>query len=331
MKILLVQHKAIIGGQGGAEKMCCFIANNFVNAGYDVEIATMEDVEGVPVFPLDERINVKNLFSRDILQLDIKPIIRYKGKNPIKWVFMKYQKERVKCHNRRIYKKNGGKKGAYEYNLRNRSKVWYDYITRLSPDIIIPISIQSALEITFERKYDIPIVASIHMKPDLDYTDILWDIPKFILENIKNSYKDLSGCHILLDGFKKKLPNTFKGNIFSIPNPVPQVDMKDVVVHTNDRERFVVINIARLDDIYKQQGIAIEVFSRLAKKYPKWDLHFWGTGEDESIFREKIVKLGLEDRIFLKGFTDNPIEKLKKSDIFLFPSKSEGFGLALSR
>jgi len=31
----------------------------------------------------------------------------------------------------------------------------------------------------------------------------------------------------------------------------------------------------------------------------------------------------------LNGFTDDPIEKLKEADIFLFPSKFEGFPLSL--
>jgi len=332
MKVLFVQAEYFIDGLGGAEKICCFVANSFVEKGYDVEIATMEDIEGKPLFYLDSRVKLTNLFNPEIPQFSIKPVIRYEGKNPIKWIYGKYLREKAKFYNKKVYKKIGGagEKYLFEYNLRNRSKVWYDYITRLSPDIIIPMSIQSALEIAFERKYDIPIVASVHLRPDLDYTNILWYRPEFLLENYKNSYKDLSGCHILLDSFKKFLPNTFNSEIFSIPNPVPQVGMEDIVVHTNDKDRLVITNVARLDNVTKQQSVAIEVFSRLAKKYPKWDLHFWGTGNDEPILREKIIGLGLEDRIFLKGFTDNPIEKLKKSDIFLFPSKSEGFGLALS-
>jgi len=329
MKILLVQDKHIIGGTGGAEKICCFLANIFVKEGHDVEIATMEDVEGSTVYPLDSRVKLTNLFDPKIPQLSLKPVTKYKGKNPIKWFCSKYLREKAKIYNRKICKRLGGKEGVFKYNLRNRTSVWSKYVNEFSPDIVIVMYLESLLEITFEKKYNIPIIASINGRPDHIHTDILWHTPKYILESIQGSYEHLSGCQILLESYKNFLPNSFNGEVFVIPNPVSQIDIENIIVHTNDKDRLVITNVARLEDICKQQSIIIEIFSRLAKKYPNWDLHLWGTGNDEPILRKKIIGLGLEDRIFLKGFTDNPIEKLKKSDIFLFPSKFEGLPLAL--
>jgi len=328
MKILLIQSKNLIGGMGGAEKMCCFYANIFAEAGHDIEIATMEDVEGnKPQFHLDSRVKVKNLFSNEIKQLELKPVERYKGKNLIKWIYKKYKKEIAKFYNRGIYKKLGGidsiTENIYNYNLRNRSKAWSGYINSSSPDIVLVNSLENLLEITFE-------VLSIHGRPDYDYTDFLWKRPRFLLDSLRNTYRFAQGCNVLLSNYKDFLPKTFSGKAFVIPNPVDQIDSNDAVEHSNGKDRLVVVNIGRLDNNHKQQSKAIEVFSKLANKYPKWDLHFWGIGEDELMLREKIAKLGLSDRIFLKGFTDNLIEKLKESDIFVFPSKYEGFPLALT-
>jgi len=151
MKILLIQSKNLIGGMGGAEKMCCFYANIFAEAGHDVEIATMEDIEGnSPNFYLDSRVKVKNLFSNEIKQLELKPVERYKGKNLIKWIYKKYTKEKVKYHNRNIYRRLGGIENAFKYNLRNRSKAWSGYINSSSPDIVLVNSLENLLEITFE-------------------------------------------------------------------------------------------------------------------------------------------------------------------------------------
>jgi len=318
MKILLIQHRDIIGGTGGTEKMCCFFANSFAERGYEVEIVTMEDAEGAVVFPLDSRVKLTNLFDPRIPQLILKPVIKYKGKNLIKWIYMKYMIEKAKFHNRRVYKKIGEGRDLFEYNLRNRSKVWHGYLTESSPDIIISMFADTVFEITSEKTYDVPIVFSMNINPP------------FLSEYIQNSYKYLAGCHILLDSYKSFLPNTFNGKVFTIPNPIDRIEEDDIVVHRNDKDRYALINVARLDDNHKQQSLAIKVFSELFERYPKWDLHFWGVGRDEMSLREKIKKIGLEDRIFLNGFTNNPIEKLKKSDIFIFPSRYEGFGLALA-
>jgi len=78
MRILLV-HRDIISETGGAEKMCCFFANSFAQRRHQVEIAAMEDVEGFAVYPLNPKVEVKNLFDRQIPQLELKPILRYKG------------------------------------------------------------------------------------------------------------------------------------------------------------------------------------------------------------------------------------------------------------
>jgi len=171
---------------------------------------------------------------------------------------------------------------------------------------------------------------SIHGRPDYDYTDFLWKRPRFLLDSLRNAYRFAQGCNVLLSGYKGLLPETFSGKAFTIPNPVDHIYPKDIVEHTNDKDRLVVVNIGRLDNNHKQQSKAIEVFSKLAKKHPKWDLHFWGTGVDEALLKRKVKKLGLSDRIFLKGFTDSPTEKLKESGIFVFPSKYEGFPLALT-
>jgi len=329
MKILLI-HNDIIRETGGSEKMCCFFANNFAERGHDVEIATMEDVEGSVIYPLDSRVRLKNLFDPQVPQLNLKPILRYTGINPIKLIYSKYQREKARSYNRKIYKKVGSERGFFEYNIRNRAKVWRDYITESSPDIIILMKLNHVLEITFEQEYKIPIVLSSNERPDVEYMDTFVKKPRFLLEYLQNSYKHLAGCQVLFDSYKAFLPNTFNGNVFTISNPTNRIEEDDIVVHRNDKDKFTFINLTRLDDDFKKQhSVAVEVFSKLAKKYPKWDLHFWGTGNYEPVLRGMIRKLGLEDRIFLNGFTDNPIEKLKNADIFLFPSKYEGLPLAL--
>jgi glycosyltransferase involved in cell wall biosynthesis len=53
-----------------------------------------------------------------------------------------------------------------------------------------------------------------------------------------------------------------------------------------------------------------------------------GKGENEGHLRKISAMLGMEDKIRLLGYRDDVIEILKISDIFAFPSKREGLGLA---
>ena len=150
------------------------------------------------------------------------------------------------------------------------------------------------------------------------------------MELLRDSYKHLSAIQVLFDSYKDYLPNTFKGKAFTIPNPVFQVDDLEIVNHYKEKERFKILNVASLVKSCKQQDIAINVFSKIADKHTTWDLHFWGIGDDLEVLQNQVKQLKLEDRVFFNGFTKNPIDKMKESDVFIFPSKYEGFGLALT-
>ncbi len=54
-------------------------------------------------------------------------------------------------------------------------------------------------------------------------------------------------------------------------------------------------------------------------------LYIFGEGMVRPLLEEKIKRLGLEDRVFLMGFEQNPFQYLKAADFFLFGSLNEGF------
>ncbi|PKF74734.1 glycosyltransferase [Chryseobacterium sp. PMSZPI] len=330
MKILLVQHLNFINGSGGTEKICSFLANDFALNGHEVEIATNQDISGKPVFPLHGNIKVTNIYNPETIQKSLLPFHNYHGKNPFLWLKFKVEKKKAKFYNKKLLAEVGGEDELFKFNLSQRSKDWKNYIEKLSPDIIITMSIGSLLEITYNNHYDIPIINSTNGRPDYDYTDILWYRSPIEMKLLKESYKKLSAIQVLFESYKAFLPETFQGKSMAIPNPVPQIEDVNIVEHQENKDEFKIVNIASLVTSCKQQDIAIDIFAGLSNKFPKWKLYFWGVGPDFELLKEKIKKYHLEDRILLMGFTDNPLEKLKESDIFIFPSKYEGFGLALA-
>ena len=116
MKILIIQHKNFLNGNGGTEKIACFLANHFSSIGRNVEVATNENTSGNVLFPLNKEVKISNIFTDSLNQIYIFPLYNYKGKNPFLWLKYKVQKKYRKFLNSIIYRQNGGKDNIYKYN-----------------------------------------------------------------------------------------------------------------------------------------------------------------------------------------------------------------------
>lgn len=330
MKILFVQHLGFINGTGGTEKICAFLANHFCSLGYDVEIATNENIQGKEIYPLDKRIKLSNIYSSNIKQVKLLPLFNYNGKNIFSWLKYKFTKKRAKFFNKKLLKEIGGEDGIYIFNLRNRAKAWKHFIENSSkPDLIITMSIGSLLEISFENELNVPIINSTNGRPDYDYSNILWYRNPAEMLQLKKCYEKLTSIQILFEEYKSFLPKTFQGKTYIIGNPIPQAKENEIINHLTPKESYTIIHIGSLNTSCKQQDVAIHVFEKLAEKHPHWNLNFWGLGDDKKYLENLIQQKNLKNRVFINGFTDTPLEELKKSDIFIFPSKYEGFPLAL--
>lgn len=305
MKIVLVQHKDFINGSGGAEKMCCFLANGFHDMGYTVEIATNEDIIGAPMFPLNKGVTVTNIFDAAIEQVRLEPLINYAGKNPWKWLLSKIRKKRAKLINKRIRRAYDDK--IYEFNLKQRALVWNRYFERVKPALVVTMSLESVLEITYLNSCAFPIVNSVNGRPDYDYASPFWNRDTQEASLLKAAYTKLAGVQVLFASYEEFIPTIFKGKCFVIPNPVPQPIDNAVVNHFKDKDRYTIVNIGRLDNAGKQQPLAIEVFAQIADSYLDWDLVLWGIGADRKMLQSLIEERGMEKKNFSKRFYREPI------------------------
>lgn len=82
-----------------------------------------------------------------------------------------------------------------------------------------------------------------------------------------------------------------------------------------------------------QKGILdlVDVAKAIEKKHPNFKLILLGDGPDRELLEKKISKEGVTC-ISLKGFVDEPTkyELMKNAKFFLFPSREEGWGIALA-
>ncbi len=90
----------------------------------------------------------------------------------------------------------------------------------------------------------------------------------------------------------------------------------------------VLMTVAR---IHQGKGLhlLIPLMSETIKHWKKAKLIVIGDGDYRTVFEQLIKEAGLENAIFLLGSRDDVPQLLALSDLFVFPSLNEGFGLAV--
>ncbi len=107
-----------------------------------------------------------------------------------------------------------------------------------------------------------------------------------------------------------------------IPNPLPHKSS-----HRSPLTEKVAITVGRLAHI-KNFVSLISIWAKVNQSHPDWKLQIWGEGEERFKLEAQIVRLGLEGKVFLMGYTAEVQEKMNDASIFLLTSISEGFSLA---
>ena len=89
--------------------------------------------------------------------------------------------------------------------------------------------------------------------------------------------------------------------------------------------------IATVAGMYFRKGIRelIDAFSSIAADFPDLNLYLIGDGPDAAALKAQAEQTGFSDRIHFEGFQSEPRQYLLSVDIFVLPSYSETFGLAL--
>ena len=110
----------------------------------------------------------------------------------------------------------------------------------------------------------------------------------------------------------------------------PIIDMKQVYKKRLNNENFYptgkyFLSVGRLT-VQKNFGFLIESFKKISHKYPEYRLIILGEGEEEKKLKKLISRLKLDDKVFLKGFKENPFFYMKNAKCFILPSIYENPG-----
>jgi glycosyltransferase involved in cell wall biosynthesis len=112
-----------------------------------------------------------------------------------------------------------------------------------------------------------------------------------------------------------------------IPNPVPPAPAAGAPSRRADR--FSVATLGSLRSV-KGHDQLIEAFALLADQFPSWDLWIHGEGPARDRLEAQVRCLHLEARVHLPGSTDQSTARLREADLFVLPSRTEGFPNALA-
>ncbi len=136
----------------------------------------------------------------------------------------------------------------------------------------------------------------------------------------------------------KRTINAKNTNLFSrekitvIPNGVniKEFDEKPFdKLYIKEKKEFVLGNLGRM--VYqKNQEFLIDIALELKKRNLDFKILIGGNGKLETVLKNKIEKYGVQNNIKLLGFIENPKSFMNSVDVFLLPSRWEGFGYVLT-
>ena len=94
-------------------------------------------------------------------------------------------------------------------------------------------------------------------------------------------------------------------------------------------DTFNIVTVGRLHHD-KGPDLAVEAAAILRDRGLNFRWYLVGNGPEEAHLGEKIQEYGLETAVILTGLRENPYPYMKNADLYVQPSRVEGWGLAIS-
>jgi GalNAc-alpha-(1->4)-GalNAc-alpha-(1->3)-diNAcBac-PP-undecaprenol alpha-1,4-N-acetyl-D-galactosaminyltransferase len=125
-------------------------------------------------------------------------------------------------------------------------------------------------------------------------------------------------------------PKTLRARMTAISNPVDPAQLKARPDQANERGRFTLLAVGRLEPVQKRMMILVEAFFKVASKHPEWDLCMVGDGPEQSALMNRIQDLGLQKRCSMEPAQKEIFDQYSNAQLFVMPSLWEGFPNSLA-
>ena len=303
MKILFYVGTQFLYSAGGAERVCCNLLNEMVCRGHQAVLVCNDLIRDKPFFSLDSEIRLYGL-----------------GKPKDQNYFMRLKNRLSRLSVMMLHKISHAREYTEIFPAYLKLQ---EIIDAEKPDFVLCLYYKSFYTLAKYGKFDIPLVLTHHSNPqNLKYR---------IGRQKKNLIDMCDAIHLLMPSYREEAAQWTTAPITTIANAIPAAPEEYFVNHLREKPTYNIVCISRLHKD-KQLELLIDAFALLAPNYPHWNLLCYGDDKSpkygNQILRQ-IERLGLRDRAFLPGRTPSPYKALSQGDIFAFPTKREGFPLAL--
>lgn len=195
-------------------------------------------------------------------------------------------------------------------------------IQKLNPDVVISfvdVTNITALIATIGLK--IPVLVSERTHPAYH------QLPKFYQKLRQIFYPKATSVIVQTNSAAAY----FNANRFQNVKIIPNAVVRPIQLNIANTSSSVVKNIISIGRLHSVKNFAtlIQVFSRLLKVHPHLTLTIYGEGVERLNLEHLIHSLGLQDKVLLPGAIQNIQSALGNADLFIFPSRYEGFPNAL--
>lgn len=216
-----------------------------------------------------------------------------------------------------------GTLAAISQNLR-RLVVIRKALKGCAPDVIISfLDTTNVKTILATRGLHIPVIVTEHTDPGGWNIGRAWEL----LRRLTYPWADAVVCLGTrpLNYFGPRIRR--RGVI--IPNPVVLPDT--VFPHAASKITQEIHTLVSLGSLRPVKGfnVLLDAFERVSSRHKNWQLKIWGDGPLRKDLEAHAQRLGAADRIELPGITQEPYLRLSESDVFVLPSRVEGFPMAL--
>ena len=192
-----------------------------------------------------------------------------------------------------------------------------------SPDLIVSfMDIPNIVTLLAARGLPAPVIITEHTHPAFHYIGWHWQILRRLLYHRAAAL--VCTTKTVVQWFEKRI--TVKAAV--IPNPVEAAPVLVDFSRLADEKQKVALAVGRLS---REKGfdLLLDAFSRIAGQHPEWKLKILGDGPLRRELLAQAEKLKLSHRVQFTGSVSDPYPFLAASDLFVFPSRFEGFGNAL--
>lgn len=192
----------------------------------------------------------------------------------------------------------------------------------------------AAIYLSISKKFGkIAIAHSHNTNSKLSLSSVLYRIYSYRTRFIADYFFACSK-QALLDRYGERVANNKK--ISSVLNNA--IDTSKFAYNDEERRQIrnelgikesevIIGTVGRLTR-QKNPDMIIDIIRKLVFDGIKFRFLWVGTGELEDEIKNKIHKLGLEDRVIFAGVRDDVFRVLMGMDIFVFPSEWEGLGIS---